>query len=85
MDTSRLDRIEKKIDDGALQLARIEERLIASTKRIDRHEHRLDEQESELDTIKTKVLGNSHLVQKYERLFWILITGAVSFFVWYIR
>ena len=67
-----MDRIEKKIDDGALQLARIEERLIASTKRIDRHEHRLDEQESELDTIKTKVLGNSHLVQKYERLFGFL-------------
>jgi len=85
MDTGRLDRIEKKIDESALQLARIEERLIASTQRLDRHEHRLDEQESELDTIKTKVLGNTFLVQKSERFFWIIITGMVSFFVWYLR
>ena len=44
MDETRLDRIEKKLDNVAIMGARIEERLESSTSRIDRLEFRADEQ-----------------------------------------
>lgn len=85
MDTTRLDRIEKKLDDSSVIIARIEERLIASTQRVDRLEFRADEQESELDSLKGRVVENSGVVRTGERFFWILCTGMVSFLVYYLR
>jgi len=85
MDTLRLDRIEKKLDDSALISARIEERLIASTQRVDRLEFRADEQESDLDTLRSTVMQNSGVVRTGERFFWMLCTGAVSFLVYYFK
>ena len=51
MDETRLDRIEKKLDDVAIMGARIEERLKSSTNRIDRLEFRADEQEDDLEDV----------------------------------
>ena len=51
MDETRLDRIEKKLDNVAIMGARIEERLESSTNRIDRLEFRADEQEDDLEAL----------------------------------
>ena len=85
MDTARLDRIEKKIDESGVQLARIEERLIASTDRVDRHEFRLDEQETELDSLRNAVVGNSHFVKTGERFMWIVVAALISFIAFSLR
>ena len=55
MDETRLDRIEKKLDNVAIMGARIEERLESSTSRIDRLEFRADEQEDDLEALKESV------------------------------
>jgi uncharacterized coiled-coil protein SlyX len=77
----RLDRIEQKLDklaEAVSAIARVEEKIYASTKRIDRLEFRLDEQENDLDSIKTIVTQNSQGVKNSERFLWAIITATIS-------
>lgn len=77
----RLDRIEQKLDklaEAVSAIARVEEKIYASTKRIDRLEFRLDEQEDDLDKIKTVVTQNAQGVKNSERFLWLIISTAVA-------
>ena len=85
MDTNRLDRIEKKLDESTIIAARIEERLIASQQRIDRLEYRADEQEADIENLRDVAVSNNHSVKIAERIAWLIGTGAVSFVVYYFR
>ena len=81
MDDTRLDRIEEKIDklnEAALAVVRIEERLIASTKRVERLEYRADEQEDDLSLLERQVANNTNALKTSERLMWILITVCAT-------
>tara|TARA_R100001443_G_scaffold24713_4_gene37180 strand:- start:10879 stop:11154 length:276 start_codon:yes stop_codon:yes gene_type:complete len=81
MDTTRLDRIEEKIDklnEAALAVVRIEERLIASTKRVERLEYRADEQEDDLSLLERQVANNTNALKTSERFMWILITVCAT-------
>ena len=81
MDTTRLDRIEEKIDklnEAALAVVRIEERLIASTKRVERLEYRADEQEDDLSLLERQVANNTNALNTSERFMWILITVCAT-------
>lgn len=77
----RLDRIEQKLDklaEAVSAIARVEEKIYASTKRIDRLEFRLDEQENDLDSIKTIVTQNSQGVKNSERFLWAVISAVIA-------
>lgn len=84
----RLDRIEQKLDkltEAVSNIIRVEEQQLSLFKRADRFEKRLDEQEDELRALTEKVLLNSKVVSNVERIFWLAITGAVSFYFYTLR
>ena len=67
MDDVRLDRIEEKIDklsEAATTVARIEERLIASTNRV--------------LLLQSQVSKNTSSIKMSERFMWILITVCAT-------
>ena len=77
MEDQRLDRIEVKLDkltEAVATIARVEEKIYASTKRIDRLEYRLDVNEGELDSLKGIVSLNTVTVKASERFFWIIFS-----------
>ena len=84
----RLDRIEIKLDkltEAVTTIARVEEKIHASSKRIDRLEYRLDVNEGELDNLKGIVTQNSMTVKASERIFWMLFSGIISLGVYFLR
>jgi len=84
----RLDRIEIKLDkltEAVTNIARVEEKIYASTKRIDRLEYRLDVNEGELDGLKNIVAQNSFTVKASERIFWIIFSAVVSLGVYFLQ
>jgi len=77
----RLNRIEAKLDkltEAMAQIARVDEKIVASQARTDRLEYRLDEQESDIDSLKSVVGYNAQSVKIAERFVWILLTTLVG-------
>ena len=88
MEDQRLNRIEEKLDkltEAVTAIARVEEKIYASTKRIDRLEYRLDVNEGELDNLKGIVTQNSMTVKASERIFWIIFSAFVSLGVYFLQ
>lgn len=88
MDETRLARIEVKLDkltEAVTSIARVEEKIYASTKRIDRLEQRMDGLEGEVDVLKTTVISNSQTVKNSERFFWIAISTGASVLIYFLR
>ena len=88
MEDQRLDRIEIKLDkltEAVTAIARVEEKIHASTKRIDRLEYRLDVNEGELDNLKSIVTQNSMTVKASERIFWMIFSGIISLGVYFLQ
>jgi cob(I)alamin adenosyltransferase len=88
MDEQRLERIESKLDklaEAVTSIARVEEKIYASTKRADRLEHRLDIMETEVDDLKSSVMSNSKTVAGVERFFWVAISAGASALVYILR
>jgi len=88
MDEQRLERIESKLDklaEAVTSIARVEEKIYASTKRADRLEHRLDIIETQVDDLKTAVMSNSKTVAGVERFFWVAISAGASALVYFLR
>jgi uncharacterized coiled-coil protein SlyX len=88
MSEERLSRIESKLDqlaEAISSIARVEEKIYASSHRIDRLEFRLDKQEEALINLKTAVEKNSDISKTSERLFWIVITTLVSSLVYFFK
>ena len=88
MDESRFDRLEQKIDkltDAVTKIVRVEEQLISNNKRVDRLEMRMDKTEDDMDAIADIVRTNLGVGKFAERLFWIIVTAAVSAIFWFFR
>jgi DNA repair ATPase RecN len=81
----RLERIESKLDKvsySVADFARIEERLLSAFKRLERHEKQIDRHQDDIKTLTSSVLTNSRTLQFGERMFWIVVTAAVSLTVY---
>ena len=84
-DEARFDRLEAKIDkltDAVTQIARVEEKILASNQRLDRVEDRLGFVEGEIDEISTVVQKNSGIATFADKLFWLgmgIIASVASF------
>lgn len=88
MDEGRLDRIEKKLDkmaEAIVSLARMEERMITLFSRMDRYEEQQDEVEHRLSVVEKSAGSNGQTLRFVERLFWIVVSGAVATAFWFMR
>lgn len=84
----RLNRIESKLDklaEAMTMIARVDEKLVASSARTDRLEYRLDEYETDLDKVKAIVGYNAQSVKIAERFVWILISSLIGLATYYVR
>ena len=84
----RLDRIEEKLDklaDAVASIARVEEKIYASTKRIDRHEFRMDTLENDIVFLKSNVAGSNKSLTAIERFVWICISTVATATVYFIK
>ena len=88
MDEGRLDRIEKKLDkmaEAIVSLARMEERMITLFSRMDRYEEQQDDVEHRLAVVEKSTGSNGQTLRFVERLFWIVVSGAVATAFWFMR
>ena len=88
MDSGRFDRLEQKIDkltDAVTQIARVEEKILASNMRLDRVEQRVEKIEEDISDIADVARTNSGAVKFADKLFWLFVGGVVSLLVWSVR
>jgi len=88
MDEGRLDRIEKKLDkmaEAIVSLARMEERMITLFSRMDRYEEQQENVEQRLNLVEKMSGRNGQTLRFVERLFWIVVSGAVATAFWFMR
>ena len=81
-DDLRLERIEKKLDqmgEAIVALARMEERMITLFKRMDNLDQEQAQHGRRLTAVENKVGNNGQTLRFAERVFWIVVTGAVAF------
>ena len=88
MTDDRLDRIEGKVDklsDAVVEMARMEERLVSVYMRIDNVEALLKKMDDRLDQMERQALVRGQKIAFAERLFWMVVTGAVGLAFVYLR
>lgn len=81
-DDARLERIEKKLDqvgDAIVALARMEERMITLFKRMDALDADQSSHNRRLTLVESRVGSNGQALRFAERVFWIVVTGAIAF------
>jgi len=88
MTEDRLSRIENKLDklaEAVVSLARMEERMITLFNRMDKYEERQGDLEERIEGVEKSAIKNNHTLRFAERIFWVVITAAVSTGFWYLR
>ncbi len=88
MDNARFDRLEQKIDkltDAVTAIARVEEKILASNMRLDRAEEQIDKHDEDIDNLAELVRQNKGVAKFADRMFWVIVTGAVGLLFFYLR
>jgi len=88
MDDQRLNRIETKLDklaEAVVSLARMEERMVTLFNRMGKYEERQDSLEARVDDVETDIIKSGTTLRFAERVFWVVVTAAVSTGFWYLR
>lgn len=84
----RFDRIEEKLDklaEAIVSLARMEERMVTLFRRIDIYDGHQENMENRISSVEKRVGMNGQTLRFAERLFWILVSGAVATVFFYMR
>ena len=84
MDEKRLDRIEQKIDrlaDAITAIARVEEKMLASSNRVDALEVRLERSEADLQAIAIMSRKNNLIMAFANTTFWLVAGAFVAYFI----
>ena len=79
--TTRLDRIEDKIDklsDAIVSLARVEEKIASMESQLINGHDRMNKHGIKLDAIESQVQSNAQTVSVIHKVFWIVIVAAVG-------
>ena len=87
-DDARLERIENKLDqvgDAIVALARMEERMITLFKRMDALDADQSSHNRRLTLVESRVGSNGQALRFAERVFWIVVTGAIAFAFNYLK
>ena len=88
MNDNRLSRIEEKLDklfEAVISMARIEERMISVLKRLDRVDEGFNKSGKRMDELEQTNIKRGQTIAFAERLFWIILTGAVGLVFVYLR
>ena len=88
MTESRLHRIEDKLDklsEAVVSLARMEERMVSLFNRMGKYETRQEGLEKRIDEVEDASIKNGATLRFAERVFWVVITAAISTGFWYLR
>ena len=81
MEDERLSRMETKIDklsEAVVAMARMEERMITVFKRLDMSDVAWKKYDDHINEIERKALIRGQKIAFAERIFWIILTGAVG-------
>jgi hypothetical protein len=88
MSDARLSRIEQKLDklsEAVISMARMEERLVSVFKRLDRVDEGFNKSDQRMDELEQTSIKRGQTIAFAERLFWIILTGAVGLVFVYLR
>ena len=88
MTDARLKRMEDKLDtlsEAIVQMARMEERMISLFKRLDRVDETFNKLDQRMDQLEQISIKRGQTIAFAERLFWIVMTGAVGLIFVYLR
>ena len=88
MNDNRLSSIEEKLDklfEAVISMARIEERMISVFKRLDRVDEGFNKSDKRMDELEQTNIKRGQTIAFAERLFWIILTGAVGLVFVYLR
>ena len=81
MSDERLSRMETKLDklsEAVVEMARMEERLLTIFKRLEHMDAAFKKHDDRVDEIAKQALIRGQKIAFAERLFWMVITGAVG-------
>jgi len=87
-DDARLERIENKLDQvgtAIVALARVEERMVTLFKHMDKLDADSSGLGKRMAAVENRVGSNGQMLRFAERVFWIVVTGAVAFAFNYMR
>ena len=88
MEDERLSRMETKIDklsEAVVAMARMEERMITVFKRLDMSDVAWKKYDDRMNEIERKALIRGQKITFAERIFWMILTGAVGLCFVYFR
>lgn len=77
----RFDRIENKLDkltDAVTKIVRVEEQMVHSSRRLDAIETRVTKNEKDINYIGDLARQNSMMARFADKIFWLVIAGAIS-------
>ena len=81
MSDERLSRMETKLDklsEAVVEMARMEERLLTIFKRLEHMDSAFKKYDDRVDEIEKQALIKGQKIAFTERLFWMVVTGAVG-------
>ena len=81
MSDERLSRMEDKLDklsEAIVEMARMEERLLTIFKRLEHMDAAFKKYDDRVDEIEKQALIRGQKIGFAERLFWMIVTGAVG-------
>ena len=88
MNDTRLSRMEDKLDklaEAVISMARMEERLVSAFKRLDLVDEGFNKSDQRTGKLKQTSIKRGQTIAFSERLFWIILTGAVGLVFVYLR
>ena len=85
MNDPRLSRMEDKLSEAVISMARMEERLVSVFKRLDRVDEGFNKSDQRMDELEQTSVKRGQTIALAERLFWIILTGAVGLVFVYLR
>ncbi len=79
--STRLDRIEEKIDkmaEAMISIARAEEKILAMEQKYSTQYDRINKLSEKMDSLTTAVAENSRTTTAFQKAFWLVFAAAVS-------
>lgn len=81
----RIDRFESKMDGHFEKITEVLAELARHDERVDDLERRTTKNEDDIGSLSKIVVTNEQTAKSANRIFWIIITGFVSFGFWMMR
>jgi septal ring factor EnvC (AmiA/AmiB activator) len=88
MSDDRLTRMEDKLDklsEAVLAIARMEERMLTVFKRLENVDASIKKMDDRIDEIEKQAISRGQKIAFAERIFWMILTGAVGLCFVYLR